>query len=192
VGMPLRMGRGQVGNKRGDPWCRRPAKVREETNHSRFSSLHLLPLLPTNIEMCQDMRRLLTYPTHGSLITPTSSQPQHSCWSPLLNPPIRLHANADTRSRGSSTGMSCNEVAGGPHYWLPRTNVSIYGPGQRKVGPTWARMQQWHRVAHPHPPKMLSRANLGGFNHGQHPMSTLLASTNTNTTIRLSNNASTC
>ena len=36
-------------------------------------------------------------------------------------PSTRVHASTDTRSRGSSAGVFCNEVVGVPRHWISQT-----------------------------------------------------------------------
>jgi len=95
-------------------------EVRGEMNHSRFTSLHLLPLLPTNVSGHAPP----TYAPHKTCRSPTTPMPTPTSTLtlvPATQPLTSVHVNAstDTRSRGSSADMFCNEVVGVPHYRLP-------------------------------------------------------------------------
>jgi len=85
-------------------------KVREETNHSCSPPFTYFPCCLLTSKTHQDARRPLMhytkYPSHDANVhtTPNSRA--------LVPTPYRVHASTDTRSRGSSAGVFCNDVVG--------------------------------------------------------------------------------
>jgi len=102
----------------------------------RSISFYLLPVLHTNVKMCQDMCNLLTHPTiHATMATFALASMLALLPRTQPLPSVRVLASMGTRSSTSSASVLCTEVVGVPRHRLARTNIGICRTkGQRAVG----------------------------------------------------------
>src|SRR6266567_3093516 len=131
-----------AGRKReGRPMVWETREVREEANHSQFASLHLVPLLPTNVKNVSGPAPMTaappTYTPHKYATPPRHQRSPHCRLSCRYLPPKPSHpfacmpawtpAAAGVRLACSAMRRSCAMSPASP------TNASTYDPGQRKV-----------------------------------------------------------
>ena len=109
-------GLGEGRKREGRPMVWDIHKVREETNHSCSPPFTYFPCCLLMSKMHQDPRRPLMhytkYPSPPRRQCSHHTQLLRSYPPPDPSHPYRVHASTDTRSRGSSAGVFCNDVVG--------------------------------------------------------------------------------
>jgi len=111
----------EAGSKhKGRPMVWETCEVRKETNHSRFASFYLHPLLPANVKNAPGHPPFTYAPerTCRSPMTPTYHPPSTLALTLATQPlsSIYVHASTDTYGRASSAGVFCDEVVGVPRH----------------------------------------------------------------------------